>query len=231
MQNTTAYIIGMKPSETVLPNYTRSQERWNCITHIGATIFSLVGGIFLLINAINSKDTFKIASSFIFVASLLILYSGSALYHGWKPSRTKRILRVSDHNNVFILIMGTYTPYCLVGIRPYSAPWCYSIYGVVLLLGIIGIVLNFIDLEKFKVLTMIDYILMGWTIVISFVPLIRATGLPCSMLLLTGGIFYTIGACLYGLGAKKSQWWHVVFHVFCLLGTAPMFFSIYFYLI
>ncbi len=221
----------MKPSETILPNYTRRQEEWNCITHVGATIFSLVGGIFLLINAFRSGDVYKIVSSIIFVAALLVLYSGSALYHGWKPSKTKRILRVCDHNNVFLLIMGTYAPYCLVGIRPYSEAWCYSIYGTVLLLGIIGITLNCIDLEKFKVITMIDYILMGWTIVISFVPLIRATGLPCSMLLLTGGIFYTIGACLYGLGAKKSQWWHVVFHVFCLLGTSPMFFSIYFYLI
>ncbi len=231
MQNFLLYIEIMKPSETSLPNYTRTQEKWNCITHLMGVIFALVGGAFLILNAIRSDDAYKIASAVIFVSSLLILYSGSALYHGWKSNKTKRILRVCDHNNVFILIMGTYAPYCLVGMRPYSVGWCYSIYGIVLLLGIVGIVLNSINLEKFKIFSMVDYILMGWTIIVSFTPLVKATGLPCSMLLLTGGIFYTIGAFLYGIGARKSRWWHVVFHVFCLLGTSAMFFSIYFFLI
>ena len=221
----------MKPSETSLPNYTRTQEWWNCITHLLGVLFALGGGIFLFMNAVNDGDAYKISSSVIFVVALLVLYSGSSLYHGWKPSKTKRVLRVCDHNNVFLLIMGTYAPYCLVGIRPYSVAWCYSIYGIVLLLGVVGIVLNSVDLEKFKIFSMIDYILMGWTIIVSFVPLVRAAGLSCSMLLLAGGIFYTIGAVLYVLGAKKSQWWHVVFHVFCLFGTSAMFFSIYFFLI
>lgn len=221
----------MKPSETILPNYTRAQEDWNCITHLLGVLFTLVAGPFLIKNAIGSGDAFKILSSSIFVLSLLILYSGSAAYHGWKPNNTKRVLRVLDHNNVFILIMGTYAPYCLSGIRPYSQGWCYGIYGSVLLLGIIGIVLNTIDLEKFSKITMVDYILMGWCIIISFLPLIKATGLESSLILLTGGIFYTIGAVLYGLGGKKNQWWHVVFHIFCLLGTSTMFFSIYFFII
>ncbi len=221
----------MKPSETILPNYTRTQEDWNCITHLLGVLFTLVAGPFLISNAIRSGDAFKILSSSIFVLSLLILYSGSAAYHGWKPSNTKRVLRVLDHNNVFILIMGTYAPYCLSGIRPYSEAWCYGIYGSVLLLGVIGIVLNTIDLEKYSKITMVDYILMGWCIVISFLPLIKATSLESSLILLIGGIFYTIGAVLYGLGGKKNQWWHVVFHIFCLLGTSTMFFSIYFFII
>ncbi len=223
--------IGMKPSETSLPNYTRTQEKWNCYTHLAGVAFALIGGPFLIAKAFQSGDYFKIFSSIAFVVSLLILYSGSALYHGWKPNKTKRILRVFDHNNVFILIMGTYAPYCLSGIRPYSLPWAYSIFGLVITLGIVGIVLNSIDLEKFKVFSLVDYILMGWTVIISFTPLVKATGIASSMLLLAGGISYTIGAVLYVLGKKKSPWWHTVFHVFCLLGTSLMFFSIYFFII
>lgn len=227
----TRYISGMKPSETILPNYTRSQEKWNCITHLLGVVFALIGGPFLIRNAFVDGDVFKIVSSIVFTLALLILYSGSAAYHGWKPSKTKRVLRVMDHNNVFILIMGTYTPYCLAGIRPYSGAWGYSIFAIVVALGIIGITLNSIDLEKFSKISMVNYILMGWVIVISFYPLIQAIGLTATMILLLGGIFYTIGAVLYGLGGRKNQWWHVVFHVFCLLGTSSMFFSIYFYII
>lgn len=231
MDKRTRYIRGMKPSETILPNYTRTQENWNCITHLLGVVFALIGGPFLIRNAFVSGDPFKIVSSIAFTLALLILYGGSAAYHGWKPSKTKRVLRVMDHNNVFILIMGTYAPYCLAGIRPNSEAWGYSIFATVVALGIIGIILNSIDLEKFAKISMVNYILMGWVIVISFYPLIEAIGLAATMILLAGGIFYTIGAVLYGLGGKKNQWWHVVFHVFCLLGTSAMFFSIYFYII
>lgn len=231
MRNKWFYIIDMKPSDTSLPNYTRIQEKWNCLTHLLGVIFALIGGPFLIAKAFQSGDLFDILSSIAFVLSLLILYSGSALYHGWKPNKTKRILRVLDHNNVFILIMGTYAPYCLVGLRPYSEAWAYSVFGLVIGLGIIGIILNSIDLEKFKILSLINYILMGWTIVISFSPLVKATGLASSMLLLAGGICYTVGAILYVLGKKKSSWWHTVFHLFCLAGTSLMFFSLYFFIV
>jgi hemolysin III len=141
------------------------------------------------------------------------------------------VLRVMDHDMVFVLIMGTYAPYSLISLREYSQGWCWGIFGSCILLGIIGIVLNSCNLKKFAIFSMIDYILMGWIIVISMYPLSSVDGrdsiLACFLLLL-GGISYTIGAVLYGVGKKHSPWWHTVFHVFVLVGTILMFISIYY---
>jgi hemolysin III len=222
----------MKPSEIELPNYTRRQEIWNSASHALGTLFTLIAGPFLIVKAVNSGDVFKIVSSSIFVLALLLLYTFSALYHGLKPCTAKKVLRVMDHDMVFVLIMGSYTPYCLAGLRTVSPAWCWSIYGLCLGLGIIGIVLNSCNLKKFGIFSMIDYILMGWIIVISIYPLSQAIGfMDGTLLLLLGGIFYTIGAVLYGIGGKKSRWYHTVFHFFVLAGTICMFFSIYFFVI
>jgi hemolysin III len=227
------YISGvMKPSETALPNYTRTQENWNCLSHASGTLFTLIAGPFLLVKAIATGDPYRIVSSVLFIIALLILYTGSALYHGYPASKTKRVLRVLDHNNVFILIMGTYAPYCLSLLRSFSVSWAYGIYGSCLVLGIVGIILNSIDLQKFRIVSMVDYLLMGWLIVLSLWPMSQAMGFyPGVFLLLIGGLFYTVGAVFYGIGGKKNQWWHLVFHIFCLVGTISMFFSIYYFVI
>lgn len=219
----------MAPTKTELPNYTRKQELANSFTHALGILFALVGGPFLIAKAVGTADPWKIASSVIFVLSLLILYSGSAIYHGLRPSKLKRVYRVLDHDNVFILIIGTYVPYTLVALRSYSLEWCYSIFGIVLVLGLVGIVLNSIDLKRFIVFCLIDYVLMGWIILISFYPLVESIGwYPATFLLFLGGVSYTIGAVLYAIGKKKSPWFHTIFHLFVLLGTLLMFVSIYY---
>lgn len=137
-----------------------------------------------------------------------------------------------DHNMVYLLIAGSYAPYCLAGIMSYSVPWAWSIYGACLALGVLGVVLNSVSLKKFKIFCMIDYIAMGWLIVFSFYPLIMAIGwYPAALLLFLGGISYTIGAVLYNIGGRYNQWFHVVFHCLCLVGAALMFISIYFFVI
>jgi hemolysin III len=222
----------MKPTETELPGYTRKQEFWNSLSHAFGVAFALVAGPFLLAKASATGDAWRIVSSALFVASLLILYAVSATYHGMRPSKAKRVLRVLDHDMVFVLITGTYAPYCLVGLMGSSPLWAWIIYGLCLALGVVGIVLNSCDLSKFKVFSMIDYILMGWLIVISIYPLSQEIGFwPGVFLLLLGGIAYTIGAVIYGLAGKKNHWLHLVFHLFVLAGTALMFFSVYFYVI
>jgi hemolysin III len=106
------------------------------------------------------------------------------------------------------------------------------IWGLCIALGVVGIVLNSCDLKKFAKFSMTDYILMGWLIVISMVPLSQEMGFyPGVFLLLMGGVSYTIGAVLYGIGKKKSPWWHTVFHFFVLIGTILMFISIYYYVV
>jgi len=222
----------MAPRETEIPKYTKSQEIANSVSHALGVLFALIGGPFLIAKAVGTGDAWKIASSIIFVLSLLVLYLGSAVYHGLPPSPAKSVFRVLDHDNVFILIMGTYVPYTLVGLRSYSPAWCYSILGVCVALGIVGIVLNSINLKKFAVFCVIDYILMGWLIIISFYPLTQSIGwYPASFFLLMGGVSYTVGAVLYVLGGRFTKWFHSVFHVFVLIGTLLMFISIYFWVI
>ncbi len=222
----------MTVKEIDLPPYTRRQEWWNMLSHAFGVIFSLVGGIFLLIKASYTGDAWRIVTSAVFMFSLLVLYTISSVYHGLYRNNGKRVLRVLDHDMVFFLIMGTYTPYCLVTLREYSPGWGYSIWGIVMVLGIVGIVLNSCNIKKFFIFSMVDYLLMGWCVIISMYPLLMSLGWWMgTFLLLMGGVSYTVGAVLYAVGKKKSPWFHTVFHFFVLIGTILMFFSIYFYVV
>lgn len=222
----------MTVKEIDLPPYTRRQEWWNMLSHAFGVIFSLVGGIFLLIKASYTGDAWRIVTSAVFMFSLLVLYTISSVYHGLYRNNGKRVLRVLDHDMVFFLIMGTYTPYCLVTLREYSPGWGYSIWGIVMVLGIVGIVLNSCNIKKFFIFSMVDYLLMGWCVIISMYPLLMSLGWWMgTFLLLMGGVSYTVGAVLYAVGKKKSPWFHTVFHFFVLLGTILMFFSVYFYVV
>lgn len=222
----------MTVKEIDLPPYTRRQEWWNMLSHAFGVIFCLVGGIFLLIKASYTGDAWRIVTSAVFMFSLLVLYTISSVYHGLYRNNGKRVLRVLDHDMVFFLIMGSYTPYCLVTLREYSPGWGYSIWGIVMVLGIVGIVLNSCNIKKFFIFSMVDYLLMGWCVIISMYPLLMSLGWWMgTFLLLMGGVSYTVGAVLYAVGKKKSPWFHTVFHFFVLLGTILMFFSIYFYVV
>jgi hemolysin III len=226
------YNEDMSVAEIELPTYTRNQEDWNCASHALGVIFAVIGGPFLIVKAALKGDPWEIVSCSIFVLSLILLYTFSSLYHGLQPCNAKRVLRVMDHDMVFVLIMGTYTPYCLVALRTYSAAWCWTIYGLCLVLGVLGIVLNSCNIKKFAIFNFIDYILMGWLIAISFYSLIAVVGWwPGIFLLLLGGVLYSIGAVLYAIGKSHSFWWHTIFHFFVLAGTMAMFFSLYFYVI
>lgn len=222
----------MKARETALPNYTPNQELANSLSHAVGVFLALLGFPFMIVKAAKGGDPWAIVATSIFFFGAMLTYLGSAIYHGLPKSDVKRVWRVLDHCNIFTLIIGTYSPYCLVALRSYSLAWAWSIYGVVVFFGMIGIILNFIDLKKFAVFSMIDYLFTGWAIIVSFYPLTMSIGfMGGTFLLLMGGISYTIGAILYGIGGKKNQWLHFVFHIFCLLGTILMFFSIYFYVL
>ena len=226
------YYSGMSTREITLPNYTEGQEIANSLSHAFGVFLSLLGFPFLIVKAAKSGNVWAIVASSLFFFGALITYLGSAIYHGLPKSDVKKVWRVMDHCNIFFLIIGTYSPYCLVALRNYSLGWAWSIYGVVIFFGIAGIILNAIDMKKFAVLSMIDYLFTGWAIIISFYPLTASIGfMNGTFLLLMGGISYTVGAILYGIGGKKNQWFHFIFHLFVLLGTVLMFFSIYFYVI
>ena len=222
----------MSPLKTELPKYTLAQELSNSITHGLGTVLTLIFGPFLILKAVNSGNVWAIVSCSIFILSLLLCYTTSCVYHALGRNNGKRVLRILDHDMIYILISGTYTPYMLVSLRPYNV-WglgtgtvAYIMFGFVYVFCIIGVVFNSINIKKYAKLSMICYLMSGWTVV-SALPVLWNIITPAGvLLLLSGGIVYTIGAVLYGIGAKK-KYFHSLFHVFVLLGALLMFISVY----
>lgn len=222
----------MSPKKIALPKYTLAQEISNSITHGFGALLALIFGPFLIVKAAQTGDPWRIVSSCIFMFGLVVCFTISCVYHALGRNDGKKVLRVLDHDMIYLLILGTYAPYCLVTLREASPAWGFAIYGSCLVLGILGITLNSVNLKKFEVFTTLDYILMGWLIAIAFPVLNSAMDfMPGLFLLLMGGISYTVGAILYGLGKRYTQWFHVVFHSFVLVAAILMFISIYFFVI
>ena len=144
-----------------------------------------------------------------------------------KRNAAKRVFRVFDHCSIYLLIAGTYIPIVLVAI---GGAWGWSFFGVIVGTAILGIVFNAIDVERFKKFSVVCYIAMGWVIVIGFRPLANSIDRNGIILLLAGGVVYTLGAILYGLG-KKAKYLHSIWHFFVLGGSALHFAMIYLYVL
>ena len=154
----------------------------------------------------------------------------SSVYHGLPCGKAKKIMQILDHCTIYFLIAGTYTPILLVSIRCISSVTAWTLFGIVWGLAILATTLTAIDLKKYSVFSMICYIGMGWCIIFVADIAIKAIAKPGLILLFAGGISYTIGAILYGIG-KKHRYIHSVFHLFVVLGSLLQFFCILFYII
>lgn len=246
---TRLYSIDMSLKDIVLPNYKLRHELWNSITHglvalfgISALILMLlkINGIFVPNGShIDVTDIpYAIVSVTIYASSIIVCMSISCIYHALKKNNGKKVMRIIDHDMVFFLVAGTYTPYCLISLR--TAPlWNISntnfsgwiLFGIVYVLVALGITMNSINIHKYSALSMIIYLFAGWSIVLNCVELYKIIEFNGFILLLTGGISFSIGAILYGLGKKKSVWWHTVFHIFVAIGIILQFLSIYLYVL
>lgn len=165
------------------------------------------------------NNVYGVVSGVIYGISLVLLYTMSSVYHGLsKNSFAKRVFQVLDHCMIFVMIAGCYTPFALCTIREASPAWGWSIFGVIWIIAIIGISLNSIDIKYFKKFSMICYLVMGWAVIIKVKLLFKLLELPGFILLASGGIIYTIGAILYGLG-KKHKWIHSIFHLCIVLAS------------
>ena len=140
----------------------------------------------------------------------------------------KKVFQVLDHCTIFLLIAGSYTPFALCTFREYNTVLGWSLFGIIWGVAILGIVLNAIDLKKYKIFSMICYLAMGWCIIIKLPLLVQLVGIPGTVLLVSGGIAYTIGAVLYGVG-KKHKYIHSIFHLFIVLASVLQFLSILLY--
>jgi hemolysin III len=190
----------------------------NTLTHvIGA--FMAVGILFCgLKTAAAHHKPMAVGSCWIYGLSMILLYTMSSVYHGLRDGRGKRVMQILDHCSVYILIAGSYTPVLLCGIAREEPVTAWVLFGIVWGLAAVAIVLNSIDLRSFRHLSMALYLGMGWTIITRLPVLIRTIGKTGFLLILAGGILYTIGAALYNMG-KKKPYMHSVFHLFVVAGS------------
>ena len=215
--------------DRVLPTYTKGEEIFNMTSHIVGGVLGIVATILCVIFASLNGNVYGIVSGAIYGSSLILLYTMSSIYHGLSPKLfSKKVFQVLDHCTIFVLIAGCYTPVSLCNIREINPVSGWSIFGFIWALAIIGIILNSIDLKKFKVFSMICYLLMGWCIIFRLDLLLQSVDPVGIALLVAGGIAYTIGAILYGIG-KNHKYFHSIFHLFIVLGSLLQFFCILLY--
>ncbi len=214
-----------------LPTYTKGEEIFNMVTHIVGGSIGIIGLIICLVISIIHKDAYSIIGSIIYGISMIFLFTMSSVYHGLNPKRkAKKVMQVLDHCTIFILIAGTYTPILLSPIRMVDSVAAWVMFAIVWILAIIGIVLNAIDLKQYKVFSMICYLVMGWLIIFKMDLLIEAITMPGAMLILAGGIIYSIGTILYGIGRKK-KYMHSIFHLCVDIATLLQLIAIILYVV
>ena len=221
----------IKLIDRTLPIYTKGEEIFNMVSHIVGASMGIVATVLCVVFAAIHDDVYGVVSSAIFGFTLIILYTMSSIYHGLKPNlKAKKVFQVIDHCSIFLLIAGSYTPFALCTLREYDAITGWTIFGIIWFLAILGVVLNSIDLKRYKIFSMICYLVMGWCIIVKIGLLPQLLTWTGFSLLLSGGIAYTIGAVLYALG-KKRKWMHSIFHIACVVGSLLQFLCILLYVV
>lgn len=213
--------MGKQMRAISIPSYSMGEEISNAVSHGFGAILSAAALVLMLVRA---RGALAVTAAALFGSVMILLYTMSCLYHALPPSLSgKRVLRVLDHCNVFLLVFGTYIPASLLGVCGVRG---WVLFSVVAFLTLLGIVFTVIDMERFQTAAVICQLLSGWSILIGASDLLNTAGVQGFIWMIAGGVMYTIGAILYGMG-KRRMYFHSVFHVFCLLGTFCHFWAIY----
>ncbi len=216
--------------DRTLPGYTRGEDIANMVTHIVGGAFGIAVLVISVIIAALHSNVWGVVGASIYGATMVVLYTMSSVYHGLKPGMGKKVMQVIDHCTIYFLIAGTYTPILLSSIRPVHPALAWVIFGVEWGLVAFATVFTAIDHNRYGRLSMACYIGMGWCIVLALKATVEAMGLAGFMWLLAGGVSYTVGAVLYGVGHKKPIY-HTVFHVFVVVGSLLQAVCILFYVL
>ena len=215
-------------ADRLLPNYTQGEEIMNTVTHIVGVVLGLVALVMCVAFAALHHNVYGIVCSTIYGVCMIALYCVSSIYHGLRPGMGKKVMQVIDHCTIYFLIAGTYTVMALSAIRPTYPRLGWGLFFFEWAMAAIAVTLTAIDLKAYSVLSMVCYIGMGWAIIPFARIVLEVLTLPGFLLLLLGGISYTIGAVLYGLG-RTRKWMHSVFHIFVVLGSFLQFLSVLMY--
>lgn len=215
--------------ERVLPDYTHGEEMMNMITHIVGGAVGLLILIFSILIGVSHQNPWAIASGSVYGLTTCCLFVVSSIYHGLPDGLGKRVMQIIDHCTIYFMIAGTYTPILLVGVRQESPAAAWIVFGIEWGCAMLAGTLTAIDLKKYSKLSMVCYLGMGWAVVSILGATVRIIGWTGFWWLLGGGLFYTVGAVLYGLG-KKHRYMHSAFHIFvdigCLLQAIAILFHV-----
>ena len=214
-----------------LPDYSRFEDGVNSVTHAVGVPFAAASAVLLFKKFGADITPVQTACTLIYAISMFIVFFGSAYYHGLKPGYKKQVARVLDHSNIFLMISGTITAFSIFAVLPQSRALGIALPVVVWVASAVGIFLNFLDLDRFKKLQLIMYVLLGWSAVAGMFPIYKTgeAGKTFVWTVLAGGLCFTVGALLYVVG-KKHKYFHAVFHVFVLAGAVVMFAGMYRYI-
>lgn len=202
------------------------EEFWNVVTHGVGALLSLVAAVFMVVFSLREGKVLDVVASGVFGLTLVLLYSASTIYHAMTKLRWKRIFQRVDHLCIYLLIAGTYTPIALLGLR---GTWGWILFGLSWAFVIAGFVFKFSPLRRSEKLSLLLYALMGWMAIVAIKPLIESVAPGALLLILAGGLCYTFG--IYFYAKEKRPYYHAIWHLFVLGGSAFHFFGVFLYLV
>lgn len=203
-----------------------AEEKINIITHGLGIPLSILALILLIPNALGNGDRLDLISSIIFGASLIMVYAASTFFHSTQNPKLRRRFNIFDHASIYVLIAGTYTPFALITLEGRLG---WIIFSIVWGMAVIGIIFKILYIGKYRLLSTLFYVAMGWLIIGAVKPLMANLPYYGLLWLFAGGISYTIGAILYS--NRKIKFNHAIFHVFVLIGSFCHFMAVYFYVL
>ena len=215
-----------KLADRKLPGYSQGEELANTLTHIVGAAFGIVALVLCIIYPLRNHNFFALTGGIVYSFSIIFLYTASSLYHGLTAEMPKKVMQVIDHCTIFALILGSYVPIMLTGVREYSLI-LFIVISVLLVAGTaVCVTFTAIDFKTYAKVSMTGYLAIGWAAILILYPLYKIYGFEIIIWLFTGGLAYTIGVIFYAKGAKK-RYFHSIFHLFILLGTALHFVGIF----
>lgn len=196
-------------------------EKFNAWTHLVGAILATIGAVWMLVVATMTGDIWKIVSVAVYGVALVMLYSASTVYHSVR-GRAKVIMQKVDHFSIYLLIAGSYTPFCLVTLH---GTWGWTLFGIVWALAIIGILQEIKPRSEARVMSIVIYAVMGWIVLVAVNPLIASLGMAGFIWLALGGVFYTVGIIFFAFDTKVRHF-HGVWHLFVIAGSLLHFVAI-----
>lgn len=217
-----------KLADRRLPNYTRGEEIFNMVSHIVGGGFGVIALTLCVIISVLHGNKWGLAGGIIYGVMTIFLYTVSSVYHGLRPERAKKVMQVLDHCMIYAMIVGTYAPILLTGLREKKPVLAIVLGAVVLTMTTVGVTFTAIDFHRYKVLATGGYFVIGWSALFSIRAIAQTFGTGMVFWLVTGGVVYTVSMIFFALGIKR-RWHHSVFHIFIVLGSILQFVGIFRY--